>query len=243
MYLVEQCARKVAPIRSPTGIEAGLGEHLAPMEGPDKIPIEDRGGFKAWFANRVWGWRVVAPPQTRPIAIPKRACISKPSFTGRLNVKRQIGVPVKLVDSDYGPKNVKSKKNTKSKALNDKIVRGEGLEIEKGDNLGNENIGQTGCNGEGVDKNRVLNEKKNRIADDEETRLDQSTMDAGDVPVNTSDTNNVTVEKKEFKSAYASIAKSTSLDNKLTLIPIEICECWFQLNGSFISLDKSKQLD
>ncbi|GKG44794.1 hypothetical protein Tco_0486232, partial [Tanacetum coccineum] len=72
-----------------------------------------------------------------------------------------------------------------------------------------------------------LNEKKNRIADDEETRLDQSTMDAGDVsdvPVNTSDTNNVTVEKKEFKSAYASIAKSNILDNKLTLIPIEICE-------------------
>ncbi|GJR15725.1 hypothetical protein Tco_0798377, partial [Tanacetum coccineum] len=40
------------------------------MERPDKIPIGDRGGFGAWFANRVWGWRVVAPPQTRPIAIP-----------------------------------------------------------------------------------------------------------------------------------------------------------------------------
>ncbi|GJU94563.1 hypothetical protein Tco_1319319 [Tanacetum coccineum] len=70
VYLVEQCARKVAPIRSPTGIGAGLGEHLAPMERPDKILIGDRGGFGAWFANRVWGWRVVAPPQTRPIAIP-----------------------------------------------------------------------------------------------------------------------------------------------------------------------------
>ncbi|GKA56086.1 hypothetical protein Tco_0755158 [Tanacetum coccineum] len=33
-------------------IGAGLGEHLAPMERPDKIPIGDRGGFGAWFANR-----------------------------------------------------------------------------------------------------------------------------------------------------------------------------------------------
>ncbi|GJR23812.1 RNA-directed DNA polymerase, eukaryota, reverse transcriptase zinc-binding domain protein [Tanacetum coccineum] len=62
-----------APIRSPTGIRAGLGEHLAPMERPNKIPIGDRGGFGAWFANRVWGWRVVAPLQTRPIAIPNVA--------------------------------------------------------------------------------------------------------------------------------------------------------------------------
>ncbi|GJR99675.1 hypothetical protein Tco_0316184 [Tanacetum coccineum] len=31
------------------------------MERPDKIPIGDRGGFGAWFANRVWGWRVAAP--------------------------------------------------------------------------------------------------------------------------------------------------------------------------------------
>ncbi|GJZ83483.1 hypothetical protein Tco_0648656 [Tanacetum coccineum] len=43
VYLVEQCARKVAPIRSPTGIRAGLGEHLALIEHPDKIPIGDRG--------------------------------------------------------------------------------------------------------------------------------------------------------------------------------------------------------
>nr|GEV36589.1 hypothetical protein [Tanacetum cinerariifolium]GEY06927.1 hypothetical protein [Tanacetum cinerariifolium] len=70
VYFVEQCARKVAPIRSPTGIEAGLGEHLAPMERPDKIPIEDQDGYVAWFANRVWRWRVVAPPPTHLIAIP-----------------------------------------------------------------------------------------------------------------------------------------------------------------------------
>ncbi|GKE09000.1 hypothetical protein Tco_1412551, partial [Tanacetum coccineum] len=54
------------------GIGAGLGEHLSPMERPDKIPIGDRGGFGVRFANRVWGWRVVAPPQTRPIAILRR---------------------------------------------------------------------------------------------------------------------------------------------------------------------------
>nr|GEW61313.1 hypothetical protein [Tanacetum cinerariifolium] len=70
VYFVEQCAHKVAPIRSPTGIEAGLGEHLAPIERPDKIPIEDQDGYEAWFANRVWRWRVVAPPPTHLIAIP-----------------------------------------------------------------------------------------------------------------------------------------------------------------------------
>ncbi|GKA32657.1 bidirectional sugar transporter SWEET16-like protein [Tanacetum coccineum] len=53
MYLVEHCARKYALIRSPMGIRAGLREHLAPMDRPDKIPIGDRGGFRVLFANRV----------------------------------------------------------------------------------------------------------------------------------------------------------------------------------------------
>ncbi|GJX71206.1 hypothetical protein Tco_0308377 [Tanacetum coccineum] len=70
VYLVEHCTRKDAPIRSPTGIGAGLGEHLAPMKRSNKIPIGDRGGFGEWFANRVWGWKVAAPLQTSPIAIP-----------------------------------------------------------------------------------------------------------------------------------------------------------------------------
>ncbi|GJX72547.1 hypothetical protein Tco_0309718 [Tanacetum coccineum] len=57
MYLVEHCALKYALIRSPMGIGAGLGEHLAPMECPDKIFIGDRDGFGVLFANRIWGWR------------------------------------------------------------------------------------------------------------------------------------------------------------------------------------------
>ncbi|GJV60609.1 retrovirus-related pol polyprotein from transposon TNT 1-94 [Tanacetum coccineum] len=73
VYLVEQCARKVAPIRSSTGIGAGLGEHLAPMERPDKIPIGDRGGFVAWFDNRVWGWRVLHDPQSELLLL--RSCM------------------------------------------------------------------------------------------------------------------------------------------------------------------------
>nr|GEV13866.1 RNA-directed DNA polymerase, eukaryota, nucleotide-binding alpha-beta plait domain protein [Tanacetum cinerariifolium] len=52
VYFVEHCARKDAPIRSSMGIEAGLGEHLAPMERPDKIYIGNRDGFEAWFASR-----------------------------------------------------------------------------------------------------------------------------------------------------------------------------------------------
>ncbi|GKE42710.1 hypothetical protein Tco_1469994, partial [Tanacetum coccineum] len=70
VYLVEHCTRKDAPIRSSTGIGAGLGENLASMERSNKIPIGDRGGFGAWCANRLWGWRVAAPLQIRPIAIP-----------------------------------------------------------------------------------------------------------------------------------------------------------------------------
>ncbi|GKA58943.1 heat shock protein 70 [Tanacetum coccineum] len=66
----QHCARKYAPIRSSMGIGAGLREHLALIERPDKIPVGDQGGFEALFTNRVWEWRVVAPPQTRPIAIP-----------------------------------------------------------------------------------------------------------------------------------------------------------------------------
>nr|GEX19347.1 ribonuclease H-like domain-containing protein [Tanacetum cinerariifolium] len=66
---MEHCARKGALIRSPTGIEACLREHLAAIERLDKIPIGDRDGFKEWFANRVWGWRVAAPPQTRPMSL------------------------------------------------------------------------------------------------------------------------------------------------------------------------------
>nr|GEV73761.1 reverse transcriptase domain-containing protein [Tanacetum cinerariifolium] len=62
MYFVEHCAHKGAPIRSPTRIGAGLREHFASMKPPNKIPNGDQGGFEAWFAKRVWGWRVAAPP-------------------------------------------------------------------------------------------------------------------------------------------------------------------------------------
>nr|GEX00544.1 hypothetical protein [Tanacetum cinerariifolium] len=53
MYFVEHYARKGSSIRSLMGIGAGLGECLAPMELPDKIPIGDQSGFRVWFANRV----------------------------------------------------------------------------------------------------------------------------------------------------------------------------------------------
>ncbi|GKB44566.1 hypothetical protein Tco_0889508 [Tanacetum coccineum] len=70
----KNCARKGVPIRSPTGIGADLGEHLAPMKRPDKIPIEDRGGFGGGlligfegglligFEDRGWPPRRIAIP-------------------------------------------------------------------------------------------------------------------------------------------------------------------------------------
>ncbi|GKB64804.1 reverse transcriptase domain-containing protein [Tanacetum coccineum] len=53
MYFVKHCARKDIPIRSPTGIGAGLREYLTSMERPDKIPNGDRNGFGRSFANQV----------------------------------------------------------------------------------------------------------------------------------------------------------------------------------------------
>nr|GEZ38868.1 hypothetical protein [Tanacetum cinerariifolium] len=48
--------RKDAPIRSPTGIETGLEEHLAPMERSNKIPIGDQDrkslGYKVFHAQK-----------------------------------------------------------------------------------------------------------------------------------------------------------------------------------------------
>ncbi|GJX75515.1 hypothetical protein Tco_0314110 [Tanacetum coccineum] len=89
VYLVEHCTRKDAPIRSPPGIRAGLGEHLSPIERSNKIPIGDQGEFEAWFANRVRGWRVAAPLQTRPIAIPSRVCVIQlPCWGGTIGERR-----------------------------------------------------------------------------------------------------------------------------------------------------------
>ncbi|GJU01609.1 hypothetical protein Tco_1111947 [Tanacetum coccineum] len=87
-------SKTIRPDKISNGDQSGLGEHLAPMECPDKIPIEDQSGFGAWFANRVWGWRVVAPPQTRPIAIPNdnaSAISSLKYFTDLPNVTPRQG--------------------------------------------------------------------------------------------------------------------------------------------------------
>ncbi|GKA52497.1 hypothetical protein Tco_0745812 [Tanacetum coccineum] len=50
-YLVIKSTEGIG-LKSPMGIRAGLREHLAPMDRPDKIPIGDRGGFRVLFANR-----------------------------------------------------------------------------------------------------------------------------------------------------------------------------------------------
>nr|GEU64055.1 hypothetical protein [Tanacetum cinerariifolium] len=67
-YLVEQCARKVASIRSPTRIGAGLGENIAPMERPDKIPLgigaRLRHGLLIGFEDGGWS------PRPKPVPLP-----------------------------------------------------------------------------------------------------------------------------------------------------------------------------
>ncbi|GKG48188.1 hypothetical protein Tco_0510073 [Tanacetum coccineum] len=62
---MEHCARKDALIRSPTGIEAGLEEHLASMERPDRIPIEDRAGLGRGLLNGV-GMEASRPAPNSP---------------------------------------------------------------------------------------------------------------------------------------------------------------------------------
>nr|GEY97237.1 hypothetical protein [Tanacetum cinerariifolium] len=71
----------------------------------------------------------------------------------RLNVKHQIGVPVKPVDSDYGPKKLRMRIIWVMNLMPKQGVMGKVL-------------------------TRTLNEKKNGIADDEETKLNQLWMQA-----------------------------------------------------------------
>nr|GEU89282.1 reverse transcriptase domain-containing protein [Tanacetum cinerariifolium] len=64
VYLVEQCARKVAPIRSPTGIGAGLGEHLAPIRSSLGIGAGLRRGLLIGFGDGGWS------PRPKPAPLP-----------------------------------------------------------------------------------------------------------------------------------------------------------------------------
>nr|GEZ16806.1 putative receptor-like protein kinase At4g00960 [Tanacetum cinerariifolium] len=72
MYLVEHCSRKYVPIRFPTGIEAGLEEHHAPMERPDKIPLEIGAGlgYCLLIGFGDGGWSSL--PKPAPIAFHSR---------------------------------------------------------------------------------------------------------------------------------------------------------------------------
>nr|GEU40172.1 hypothetical protein [Tanacetum cinerariifolium] len=64
VYLVEYYTRKDSPIRSLTGIGVGLGEHLAPIEHSNKIPLgigEGLGrGLLIGFGDEGW------PPRSKP---------------------------------------------------------------------------------------------------------------------------------------------------------------------------------
>ncbi|GKC88796.1 hypothetical protein Tco_1149445 [Tanacetum coccineum] len=48
---MEHHTRNDAPIRSPTGIKASLGEHFTLIGCLDKIPIGDQDGFGAWYKS------------------------------------------------------------------------------------------------------------------------------------------------------------------------------------------------
>ncbi|GJX04178.1 zinc knuckle CX2CX4HX4C containing protein [Tanacetum coccineum] len=66
------------------------------------------------------------------------------------NEKRQVRVPIKLEDSNYGTLNVKNKKNKKNKKLNDDVLCNDGLENRNDGILGNMDECQTGVNEEVV---------------------------------------------------------------------------------------------
>nr|GEV71914.1 hypothetical protein [Tanacetum cinerariifolium] len=63
--------------------------------------------------------------------------------TFRHNEKRQIRVLIKLVDSNYGTKNVKNKRNKKNKILNVVNVENEGVGTEGDEVLKEHDDGQT----------------------------------------------------------------------------------------------------
>nr|GEU69349.1 RNA-directed DNA polymerase, eukaryota, reverse transcriptase zinc-binding domain protein [Tanacetum cinerariifolium] len=122
----------------------------------------------------------------------------------RQNAKRQIRVPSKLVDSNYGLVNGKNQKK-KKKSLNDVTMCNDSLESNQVDFWEEVNVSQTGVNPVLVEEVRVEN-----VSQTVENVVDSQNF------------NSQKGDKEGRKVSYANIMSNGSLDNKLDLIPTEI---------------------
>ncbi|GKA03115.1 hypothetical protein Tco_0675896 [Tanacetum coccineum] len=132
----------------------------------------------------------------------------------RHNGKRQIRVPSKVADSDYGTNVTKNRNKSKNKVLNDEVGRTDGADgfgKDLGDEVWNITLTQDKCD-------EVCEEVENRGTEVNETNSDKeedlvqptpAKCNVSAVPVNTVNSSNTRVLNK-------------SLDNKLMLIPTEV---------------------
>ncbi|GJU49136.1 RNA-directed DNA polymerase, eukaryota, reverse transcriptase zinc-binding domain protein [Tanacetum coccineum] len=136
----------------------------------------------------------------------------------RQNDKHQVRVPIKLGDFEFGTKNVKNKKNNKSKMVSDEIKSTNDLETEREDNVGSMNGSQIGSDEVLVNENRGIDVNSDVIGDAKMNNLEQVI----DEPVNNGKENNMNTKNERVKNSYANMTKNSIMDNKLTLIPTEI---------------------
>ncbi|GJX08522.1 hypothetical protein Tco_0196454 [Tanacetum coccineum] len=129
----------------------------------------------------------------------------------RHNGKRQIKVPSKLVDSDYGTNVTKNRKKSKNKVLNDEVGGTDGFGKDLWDEVRNVTLTQDKCD-------EVCEEVENRGTEVNETNSDKeedlvqptpAKCNVSEVPMNT------------VNSSYARVLNK-SLNNKLMLIPTEV---------------------
>ncbi|GJU33233.1 RNA-directed DNA polymerase, eukaryota, reverse transcriptase zinc-binding domain protein [Tanacetum coccineum] len=138
----------------------------------------------------------------------------------RQTEKRQIRVPSKLADSDYGIMNEKNRKNKKKKNVNNEAMSNDDLECNQ-DVIGKEvDNSQTGVNCDPVAESSDVNES-----------FKESVGIGLDSKVNEEDKNEILQGDSSqedgnagIKASYANVASNNVLDNKLNLIPTEINE-------------------
>ncbi|GJY41406.1 RNA-directed DNA polymerase, eukaryota, reverse transcriptase zinc-binding domain protein [Tanacetum coccineum] len=110
----------------------------------------------------------------------------------RQNEKRQIRVPSKFVDSDYGTRNVKSRRNKNKKDLNPNGVVNESLESKNNDQV------------------------------DEMDGWETDMVDEMDNSVGGKEANSQKDNVEGIKFSYANVVNNSNLDNKLNLIPTKV---------------------
>ncbi|GJU91924.1 hypothetical protein Tco_1304347 [Tanacetum coccineum] len=138
----------------------------------------------------------------------------------RQNEKRQIRVPSKFMDSNYGTGNVKSRRNNNKKDSNPNGRVNESLESKNNDQAEEMDDIQIGAFGETVVEG--MNESVNNLVSKEVGRTGM--VDEMDNSVGGKEANSQKDNVEGIKFSYANVVNNSNLDNKLNLIPTEVNE-------------------